>query len=173
MGSTVDAPAGAHFIQVDEESTVFFQREEFTPKLVDEIQPLIAAHYREIAHYQDIPLDPDYDVYYKIADAGQLRVFTARKQKSGALVGYCLYFVRSNPHYKTSIQAVQDILFLTPELRGLTLGPALIAYTEARLKEEGVQVAMQHVKAAHNFGKMLERNGWELVDLIYTKRLDR
>jgi hypothetical protein len=41
-----------------------------------------------------------------------------------------------------------------------------------RLALEGIQVVYHHVKAAHNFGKMLERMDYKLVDLIYAKRLD-
>ena len=69
--------------------------------------------------------------------------------------------------------ASQDVLFLAPEHRKGRLGMKLIDYADSMLRREGVQVVAQHVKAAHNFGPLLERLGYELQDLIYTRRLDR
>jgi len=137
--------------------------------IFDEIRPLIIEHYEEIAHYQDIPLDPDWDAYAAASRAGNIRVFTARA--GGRLIGYAVFFVRMNLHYKSSLQAVQDILFVHPDHRGQ--GLRLIRYADRYLKAEGVQVVYQHIKAAHNFGPALERMGYELMDLIYSKRLDK
>jgi GNAT superfamily N-acetyltransferase len=147
-----------------------FQKEQLSADLFAELAPLLNAHYLEISHFQDIPLSPNYEAYQAIADTGGLRVFTARDEDR-ELVGYCVFFVRHNLHYKSSLQAVQDILFIRPDQRGT--GARLIKWCDEQLKKEGVQVVYQHVKAAHNFGEMLERMGYEFVDLIYAKRLDK
>lgn len=149
---------------------VSFQRERASPDLFLEIAPLLVAHFTEIAHFSDIELNPDYSLYLAMEDGGGLRVYTARRS-DGELIGYAIFFVRRNPHYRTSLQAVQDILFVRPDQRGVT-GARLIMYADAELKREGVQAVMHHVKAAHNFGPLLERLGYQLVDLIYAKRLD-
>lgn len=146
-----------------------FQKEQLTSDLFSEILPLINAHYREIAHYQDIPLDPNYEGYKAAAAADCLRIFTARNDDR-EVVGYAVYFVRHNLHYKSSLQAVQDILYVHPGFRGM--GGRLIKWCDDQLKTEGVQVVYQHVKAAHDFGPMLERFGYELVDKIFARRLD-
>lgn len=101
---------------------------------------------------------------------GNLRVYSARSGEKNLLVGYAVFFVRHNMHYADSLQATQDILFVQKEFRGR--GGEFIAWCDYQLKKEGVQAVYQHVKAKHNFGKLLERMGYELVDLIYTKRLD-
>ena len=139
----------------------------------DDGLPLFEKHWREIAHYQDILLEPDADGYRRVEAAGMLRIYTVRKVPSWELIGYELVFVRPNMHYRSSLMASQDVLFLAPEHRKGRLGMKLIDYADSMLRREGVQVVAQHVKAAHNFGPLLERLGYELQDLIYTRRLDR
>lgn len=146
-----------------------FRREIAGPKLFEELAPLFQKHYEEIAHYKDIVLDPDWEQYDLLERAGALRVYIAR-DSSGHVVGYAVYFIRNNPHYKNSRQALQDILFIDPDKRGF--GAKFILWCDKQLKEEGVQVTYHHVKAKHNFGPMLERLGYHLVDLIYARRLD-
>lgn len=148
---------------------ITLQREPFKD-LINDIKPLIERHWKEIAHYDDIPLDPDYEKYIELDELGVLRCFTAR---SSELVGYIFYLVHYNPHYKSSLQAVQDILYVTPSSRGAFLGIKILRFANNELRNEGVQVEYQHIKAKHNFGPMLEREGYELVDLVYAKRLDK
>ncbi len=141
--------------------------------LIEEIKPLLERHWEEIAHYKDIPLNPDYDFYRLLEDSDSLRCFTVRNSDlAGQLVGYAIYLCKTNIHYRTSRQAVQDILFLSPEYRGGRAGLAFIDWYDDQLRAEGVQAVYQHVKTTHNFGPVLERVGYELVDLIYAKRLD-
>ena len=137
----------------------------------DEIGPLLEAHWREIAHYQDILLDPDWEFYEAIDACGRLRIFTARDE--GRLVGYGVFFVGPNRHYKDSTQAVQDILFVHPDYRGRTVGARLIKFCDEQCRAENIQVIYHHIKAAHDFGPLLIHCGYELVDLIYAKRLDK
>lgn len=140
----------------------------------EEIKPLIAKHYEEIAKYKDIPLDPDWSTYQAMESLGILKIFSCRlpateEMGKGELVGYALYFVRKHLHYSSMLLAQQDILFIAKEHRGK--GMVFIDWCDQRLKEMGCDVTMQHVKSTHNFGRMLERIGYELMDLIYTRRL--
>lgn len=136
-----------------------------------EIEPLLHAHWLEIAHYADIPINPDWDFYANMDAAGSLRIFTARND--GELVGYAVFFVGPNRHYKDSIQAVQDVVFLHPNYRGARVGASLILFADAECQSENIQVIYHHIKAAHDFGPLLVHCGYELVDLIYAKRLDK
>lgn len=151
-----------------------FQREIATPELIEELKPLFEKHYLEIAHYQDIPLDPDYDQYVKVEGTGCLRVFTAREFIDNAehLVGYCIFFIRPNLHYKSSLQASQDVLFIHPSFRSLGFGAKFLSFCDDELRKEGAQAVYHHVKEAHNFGPLLKKLGYQLVDLIYARRLD-
>lgn len=145
-----------------------FQRERFDT-IFDEAYPLFELHFKEIAHYQDIPLAPELKTYTHLEDIGAARTFTSRDE-SGALIGYAVFFVKHNIHYSSSLQASQDIIFLHPEKRGE--GYKFIAWCDEQLRAEGVQVVYHHTKAKHSFGPTLERMGYELVDLIYGRRLD-
>lgn len=160
-----------------------FQRER-PHELLDEARPLFEAHYQEIAHYQDIPLDINEAAYIQLEESGLLRCYTARY--NGDLVGYCVFVVRPNLRYSTSIQALQDILYLDKSKRGALWGNRLLDYCHDRLKAEGVQVVYQHSKASpeikvavasipnrHDVGRLFEHMGYELIDLIHGKRLDR
>ena len=142
-----------------------FQRE--STSIIEEMKPLLKEHYEEIAHYKDIPLEPDFDMYRNIEEQGSLRVFTVRENNH--LIGYSVFFIKENPHYKSSVQAIQDVVFITKSKRGQ--GREFVAWCDSQLKSEGTNVVYHHVKAAHNWGKVLERQGYELVDLIYGKRL--
>lgn len=146
-----------------------FQRETAGPDLFGEMAPLLEKHYLEISHYLDIPLDPDWPQYQKLEDVGALRVFTARDEAL-TMTGYAVFFVRHNIHYKSSLQALQDVLFIDPTNRGF--GAKFILWCDKELRAEGVQVVYHHVKDAHNFGALLERFDYQLVDHIYARRLD-
>jgi hypothetical protein len=149
-------------------ASVTFAQEPLSADLWAEAMPLLVAHWAEVAHFKDIPLEPDLAVYRQADVNGAVRVFTARRDSS--LVGYALFFVRANPHYASSVQAVQDVLYIAPECRGVT-SYRFIRWCDEQLKAEGVEAVYQHSKAAHDFGGLLEHQGYELVDYIYAKRL--
>lgn len=146
---------------------VTFQRER-AHGVIPDLEPLLMRHWEEIAHFKDIPLNPDFDAYRAMEEKGLLRVFTARND--GVLIGYAIFIVATNIHYATK-QAVQDVLFLAPEYRNARVGLGLIQYGDEELTREGVSAVYHHVKAAHDFGPLLRRLGYELVDFIYGKRV--
>jgi GNAT superfamily N-acetyltransferase len=101
-------------------------------------------------------------------------------------VGYVVYTVRFNPRYSTSLQAVQDILFVDRSRRGALIGKRLIEFSYDRLRAEGVQLVLQHCKVSpeikallaemkdrKDVGKLFELMGHDLIDFIHAKRLDR
>lgn len=156
--------------QATEGNAMIFKREDFTVELLEEAFPLFHKHYREISAFQDIELKPDYDRYFKLDEMDMLRFFSARND-SNKLIGYGVYFVQHNMHYKDSKQAVQDILYIDPLERGF--GTEFIAWCDEMLRAEKVQVVYHHVKKAHNFGKLLEKLGYNMVEYIFAKRLDK
>lgn len=144
-----------------------FRHERLHQSLIDEMAPLLQAHWEEIAHYKDVPLDPDYDAYLRAEHGGRLRVYTARADK---LIGYAVFFV-GNLHYKSTHIATQDVLFVHPEHRGGT-GYRLIRFCDAQLKAEGVEVVYHHVKLEHQeLASVLSHAGYAPIDLVYGRRL--
>lgn len=95
-----------------------------------------------------------------------LRLFTARVD--GGLVGYCAYFVKRNMHYKSSLQALQDRQVMIGEHSDALAG--LLTFAEQQLRAEGVQVIYQ---SQRDSGPLLKGLGYELVETIWAKGLDR
>lgn len=145
---------------------------EVAQRFIPENLDLFDLHWREVGHYKDIPLDIDFDMYNKLEDCGVLRIYSARDDE-GKSIGYSFYVLKHNAHYKSSFQALQDIIFIHPEKRGF--GKEFINWCDDELRKEGVQVVYHHVKAKKelNFGPLLEKLNYELVDLVYGKRLDK
>lgn len=155
--------------------TLTAERETFAVEPIDrlwsELWPLLEKHYSEVAHYRDIPLAPDKAGYFSAWSAGFLRCFTVRK--GGRLVGYCAFFVKCNAHYVSSLQAVQDVLYLDPTIRGGRVALRFIRWIESRLRAEGVQVVYQHLKVATpRTVRFFEAMGYEPIDTLMAKRLD-
>lgn len=150
---------------------MLFQLESLSPSFIEEVLPLLRAHKEEVAHFQDIELNPDWQRYNRLNEAGGLRIFTVRD--CSMLVGYSWFFVSPNPHYKDSIQANQDIVYLRKDYRGKGKGRDFILWCDAMLEAEGVEVVYQHVKAKPelDFSPLLEGIGYELVDKILARRL--
>lgn len=149
-----------------------FTRESVSAEFFEEITPLLEKHFHEIAHYQDIPLQPNFARYLELDRAGALRTFTARDELQ-KLVGYAVFFVSANLHYQSSVQAVQDVIYLEQSSRGLGIGREFIDWCDIQLAKDGCQVVYHHVKPKHpKLGGALQSLGYALVDHIYSRRLD-
>ena len=142
-----------------------FAQESFSWKLVEEIKPLLVDHHEEVPGV-NAPLDPDFLVYATCEKIGVLRIFTVRDDLK--LVGYQIFMVSKHPHSKDSLQANQDILYLSPDSRKGLLGYRFIKWCASQLINEGVKVVHQHISAKNNFGRILERIGFHLEDLTYS-----
>jgi GNAT superfamily N-acetyltransferase len=143
-------------------------REWYSQALVDEMQPLLRAHYEEIAWRPDkIALDPDYTRYEKLEALGILRIYTART--FGELTGYAIFLVQPHLHYKGNLTAINDIVFVWPNRRGAFVGKKLLGFAEKELRAEGVRTLGLHIKEAHNWGAMAQHLGFEKVEALWLK----
>lgn len=140
----------------------------FYKGLIDETAPLVEAHYREIAWRQDvIPLDPDYDRYAAGDTTGAIRIYTARQD--GELIGYAVFIVNPHLHYKTTLWAMNDVLYVAEGRRGYRAGSKLLRYAEADLRANGVKVMGLHIKDLHNWGSLAKILGFERVESTWLK----
>lgn len=145
-----------------------FQREHVLI-LIEEGRELMREHWDEITAYKDIPLGIDEEKYSKFEELGAMRAYSVREDD--VLIGYAVFFVQYNPHYKGSLQATQDVVFIRKDKRGF--GKEFLAWCDKQLEDEGVQVVYHHIKTKHNWGAMLEQMGYQLTELIYSRRLDK
>lgn len=136
----------------------------------DAATSLLWAHWREVALNKDIiPLDPDWDAYERLEDDGKLRIFTARDGIK--LVGYFVVIVSSHLHYKSTLFAENDLIYLDPDYRKGHVAARLIRFAEKCLREDGVTVLMINTKDHRPFDPLLVRSGYGLVERVYGKRL--
>jgi GNAT superfamily N-acetyltransferase len=137
------------------------------------VEELLRAHWEEVAHFKDIPLDVDWQTYAEVEARGRLLII--RVTVGAKLVGYAAYFVAFNPKYRTSLQATQDVIFVLPAYRGSRVGYRLVQMGDEHLKRELVQAVYHHtkVKPELDMGPLLARQGYVMVDALWAKRLDR
>ena len=133
-----------------------------------EIQPLLGAHWDEIACKTICgPLDVNEDVYRLLEQSGALHITTAREQ--GRLVGYAAYIVGANAHYKTRIMAEADVFYMHPSQRRGTAGIRLLKAAEAALHARGAHIIVNKVKVSHDVGPIFARMGYHHVENVWMK----
>lgn len=149
------------------------KREIANTQLLEEMMPLFAAHYSEVPAYSDIPFQPSFEQILMLETAGILRVFTARHKETDFLIGYAVYFLQPHFHFRTSLQASADCVYIRPEYRGNGLpGLSLMKFCDDELEREGAQVVFHNLPAERNFGPMMKRLGYKLEDHVYSRRLN-
>jgi len=136
-----------------------------------ELEQLLTQHWRDVAFHEGEPPQPNWDMFATAADAGKLRIFTARV--AGELIGFCAFLVLSNLHYKSSLQAVQEVLVLAPKYRNGPIAAHLILFAERQMRDDGVQVVYHKASQHFDIGPPLERLGYEVIDAEWGKRLNR
>lgn len=146
-----------------------FARENHSRELRMEMFPLWKEHYKEIALYKDIPLSPSFAVYDNAEKNGMLRIFTARNE--GKLVGYEVFFIHPHPHYSLAIEAVQDILFLSHDMRRGSIGYRFLKWCDQQLESSKAQVIFRCISNMNDYSVLLERMGYRQHDVVFSRRI--
>ena len=147
-----------------------FATEVLTAALLEEMKPLFADHFAEIQSVQGYPLRPNYEAYLSFETQGLLKVFTVRSETK--LVGYSVFFVKRSLHFTDLFEAVHDLLFVHPDYRRGSLGYRFIKWCDDELKSLGVKMVFQNVSYARDFSPLLKRLGYQIIDVIYARRLN-
>ena len=150
-------------------SQVTFHVEDWSD-CVEEIARHWTRHWQEVAlHQEAIPLDPDFDEYQRLADAGQLHVTVARQR--GACVGYAVLVVRRHLHYRTSLTGFFDLYYVAPEFRRGWTGVNLFRHVEAAMRRRGVARLFTGTKVSLDMSRIFERLGYDESERLHTKLL--
>jgi len=139
--------------------------------IVDELLPLFERHYEEVGQ-KSLPLDIDYEKYRMMAYAGILHVTTVRYERK--LVGYNLTILTGGLHYKSSLQAFNDMHYLLPEYRKGYTWSKLLDFFEKEMVALGVKLTLTGVKAINGKfpkRKILERRGYEASEMLFIKKI--
>lgn len=132
-----------------------------------ELAPLTERHYDELGQV-DMELAPDWARLLALEAAGVLVLFTVRDD-ARALVGYAIFFVQPHIHYRHSVCAINDVIWLAPECRGGT-GMRFLRYLDMGLAALGAQKIFYHAKPAHPaLGRALRHLGYTVVEHIYAR----
>jgi hypothetical protein len=132
-------------------------------------KPLFEAHYQEIAWRKEkIALEPDYAQYQVLADARRLIVVTARTPDA-VLIGYALWFVMPHLHYKSTMFAYNDILYIAPEYRKSGAGRDLLRFSEVTVLGFDVKVLTLHIKNCLDWSPLAASEGYEAVESTHMK----
>ena len=151
-------------------SNITYQVEKFDPSFVEAAAYLFDEHWKEIARHKDqIKLNPDYDSYYALQELDRIVLTTVRD--GDKIVGYMINIVMPHLHYKDHIMADNDILYIYKPYRGRHVFNKLLKYTEKALSEVGAVTMYVHMKTAHDFGPLLEREGFKCIEKNFEKRL--
>ena len=145
--------------------------------LLDEgLAAIVEAHWREVGvHKDEVPLDVDWAGYQLDEDLGLLKLLAARR--SDKLIGYASYYVRPHRHYKSTLHAGNDAIFVLPEERGA--GIALIRAAETMLAQLAWPTypyirILYHAKMAleadrGTYAKVFERLGYSAFETTHDK----
>jgi GNAT superfamily N-acetyltransferase len=145
--------------------------ESFTA-IYPELLPLFHQHWRELGPYKDrMPLSPDLQLYNFLESQGQLLTLTARKD--GFLVGYLIACIKQGLHYSTTLQAITDIPYVLPSVRGRGIGVRLFLAAEAEFKARKVGPWFAGSKINSplhpSMDRLLKWVGMQPTDLQYSK----
>ncbi len=132
----------------------------------DGVEDILLRHWEEVALNKDqVPLAIDWTQYYALERAGILKSVVMRQ--GGRLIGYDAFFVQPTLHYRTSLWALNDILYLVPEHRRGRAGVLLIDAAEHLLRDLGVQKVLYHTKLHLDLG---HHTGGDTVGRLLSKR---
>ena len=135
-----------------------------------EVEPLLHRHYDEIAKFKDLAVvNPDLDRYAKIDAEGRFIGLIAENE--GQIVGYSANFIAQNLHYSDLRYCQNDVLYVVPEHRDSRMGLSLIRQTVKCAKEKGAQLMLWHAKDKTTLDILLPRLGYEIMDIIWAKRI--
>lgn len=135
-----------------------------------EAKPLVELHWQEIALDQEhVPLAVDEAGYVALDGAGILHIVTARDE--GRLVGYWLGMVKGHLHYRTTLHAVMDVVWLHPAYRRGVNGYQLFHAVERTLRQRGVVKVIMGCKLHLDFSRLYARLGYHEIERTWSKLL--
>ena len=146
--------------------------------LADGLEDMLFDHWQEVGLDHDaVPLAPDWEHYRDIERQGIFRVIAMRD--FGALVGYNAFFVNKHLHYRHTLHAGNDVIWLRPDKRKGMAGVRLLRDSERLLRAAGVVKIIYHIKPhvllgarkSGNLGDILLRLGYRHIEECYSKIL--
>lgn len=138
--------------------------DEIIPDLVKHIE----AHYEETELYSDqIPLDPNYDLYKSLNDAGVLHFYGA--YDGSDLIGYLICITHHKAHCKDALYSVADMIYVAPEHRHGVVAQNLLNHWEDSMREKDVSVLCINFKNHLVPNSLMDFLEFDNVETVFTK----
>lgn len=134
-----------------------------------EVSSYFAQHYQELSATKDLVLNPDYEVYKNADKKGALRVYLCYHDE--LIIGYIVFFISPNLHYKDCLLATEDIYYLAPEYRKGTIGIKLFKFAEKHLKSLGVNMIRYSTKTHMDNSALFEYLDCKFIEKVFVKRI--
>jgi len=132
-----------------------------------EVAPLLLQHWHELGQ-TDLTLDPDWHRFGLMERAGCLAIFTARNE-TRQLCGYTAWGIHRHLHYRSTVVAQNDLIWLHPDHRRGMAGVRFIRWSEAALKARGVEKIHIETKKNTPMDRLLARIGYTQTGSIFVK----
>ena len=134
-----------------------------------ESKPLFDKYYAEVAELQ-IPQGFNAEFYRHLESRNRLKIYTIRD--NGKLIGFSFWVLFYPPHYKTSLTATSDMIFVLQEYRKGLFGYKFLKHSLNEIKKHNPQRILVGVKPNNDFGKILERLGAGHFETVYSFKLE-
>lgn len=146
---------------------ITYQEEAFND-VIDGLKELNLLHWEETEIHKDkVPFDIDYEAFAQLDNVGILHLMTVRDNDK--LIGYYASIVTPSLHHKGTLFAASDVIYIAKDYRDAKTGSTLISKTEESLKKLGVKVMHVTYKSDHPLDKLLNRLGFEMSEITYSK----
>lgn len=138
--------------------------------VIEDLKPLLAEHHAELALYKDeIPLDPNFDLYFNLDRVGLIRCYTVRLE--GVLVGYAIFSIVARHLHYAHRWAINDIIWIHPDHRNFGIGSELCDVFEADLARNGpIVIHIETKESAPELAMLLRHRGYGTVGVSLSKR---
>jgi len=137
----------------------------------DEISKMFHNHYEELSVTKQFNLNPDLEVYWEADKRKVLKVITC--ENNNEIIGYIIYFIGLNLHYKDCLLATEDIYYLKPEYRKGSTGIRMFKFAENYLKSIGVNMIKYSTKVHLDNSRLFEFLKCEFTEKVFLKKLDK
>ena len=135
----------------------------------DDVFKLLKDHYDEVETIKDFQLNPDYHVYFEADKKKLVKVILC--EDDNKLVGYIVFFVGPNLHYKDCLLATEDIYYLKPEYRKGRIGIKMFKFAEEYLKSIGINMIRYSTKTHLDNSRLFEYLGCSFIEKVFIKRI--
>lgn len=134
-----------------------------------EMEPLMnIEHAPEVSFLQEhMKVNIDTKHHQAMDDLGYLDNLAVRD--NGTLIGYCIVGRYPNPHFMGVKTAFQLHYFLRKQYRGQGIGKHMFQTSEAKLREQGIEVVTTGAKTSLPYAAVFRSLGWHEVETLFAK----